>query len=113
MCALMCSECTNVHAEYFGWIVFFFTSEFNDSVNYNLWLFMEVWVTLISDLRPRKSKCKQVKCINCDLQRMSELAVVSFVACDGLRGRGATWKRGELRKNPLSYIISGSVGGWY
>lgn len=77
-----------------------------------LWKFGSHW-SQISDLRPRKSKCKQVKCINCDLQRMSELAVVSFVACDGLRGRGATWKRGELRKNPLSYIISGSVGGWY
>lgn len=51
----MCSECTNVHAEYFGWIVFF-TSEFNDSVNYNLWLFMEVWVTLISDLRPQAAQ---------------------------------------------------------
>lgn len=52
----MCSECTNVHAEYFGWIVFFFTSEFNDSVNYNLWLFMEVWVTLVSDLRPQAAQ---------------------------------------------------------
>ena len=115
----MCSKCTNVHAGYCGWIVFF-----NLRIQWRYRLQSVAIYGSLGQTDEEVNCCKRpqgaqiyvqttVKCTNSDLQRTSQLAVVSFVACDGLRSRGATWKRGGLRKNPLSYIISGSVCCWY